>query len=88
MNKPDRDTGKEQSRNGDSSVSGETHHSPPIQFSIASLLCLTAAVALVFGVLRWMQVSATTCLIVMAVLAVGGVAVVVLVAAISKVDHQ
>ena len=46
------------------------------------------AVGLIFGTLRWMQVSATTSLIVMAVLAVCALAVVLLVAAISKVEDD
>jgi len=51
-------------------------------------LWLMLAVGLIFGTLRWMQVSVITSLIVMAVLAVSAPAVVFLVAAISKVDDD
>ena len=46
------------------------------------------AVGLIFGTLRWMQVPAITSLIVMAILAVSALAVVLLVAAISKVEDD
>ena len=46
------------------------------------------AVGLIFSTLRWMQVPATTSLIVMAILAVSALAVVLFVAAISKVEDD
>ena len=46
------------------------------------------AVGLIFGTLKWMQVPAITCLIVMGVLAVSALAVVLLVAAITKVEDD
>ena len=61
---------------------------PPLQFGISTLLWLMVAVGLIFGTLRWMQVSAITSIIVMVVLAVCAVVVVLLVYAISKVDDE
>jgi hypothetical protein len=57
---------------------------PPLQFSLRSLFGLMFAVALIFGTLRWMNVSTATHLIVMAVLLISGLVVVLLVAAINK----
>ncbi|MGD0517594.1 MAG: hypothetical protein ABSA26_08675 [Thermoguttaceae bacterium] len=68
-------------------MNDETHHSPPpLQFGLSTLLWVMVAVGLIFGTLRWMQVSAITSFIVMAILAVSALAVVLLVAAISKVE--
>jgi hypothetical protein len=64
------------------------HSPPPLQFGLSTLLWLMLAVGLIFGTLRWMQASTTTSLIVMAILAVSALAVVLLVAAISKVDDD
>jgi len=85
------DTGasNDQSTNNDQSASDETRHSPPpLQFGLSTLLWLMVAVGLIFGTLRWMQAPATTSLIVMAILAVSALAVVLLVAAISKVEDD
>jgi hypothetical protein len=59
---------------------------PPLQFGLSTLLWLMVAVGVIFGTLRWMQVSTTTSLIVMALLAVSALAVVLLVVAISKIE--
>lgn len=64
------------------------NNSHPLQFGISTLLWLTVAVALVFGTLRWLQVSTTASLIVMAVLAISTILVVILVAAISRFDED
>jgi hypothetical protein len=85
------DTGitNDRSANSDQPAGDEPRHSPPpLQFGLSTLLWLMVAVGLIFGTLRWMQVSATTSLIVMAILAVSGLAVVLLVAAISKVEDD
>jgi hypothetical protein len=77
------------STDNEQSAQKETRHSPPpLQFGLSSLLWLMLAVGLIFGTLRWMQVPATTSLIVMAILAVSGLAVVALIAAISKVEDD
>lgn len=64
------------------------NHPPPLQFGLGTLLWLMVAVGVIFGTLRWIQVSTTTSLIVMAVLAVSALAVVILVAAIAKVEDD
>jgi hypothetical protein len=61
-------------------------HRPPLQFGLGSLLWLMVAVGLIFGTLQWMWVSVLTSLIVMAVLGVSALAVVLLVAAIAKIE--
>ena len=61
---------------------------PPLQFGLSSLLWIMLAVGLIFSTLRWLQVPPTTSLIIMAVLAASALAVVVLVAAISKVEDD
>jgi hypothetical protein len=68
--------------------SSEQSRPPPLQFGLGSLLWLMVAVGLIFGTLRWMQVSTITSLIVMVVLAVSALAVVLLVAAITKVEDD
>jgi hypothetical protein len=89
MSEPDIDATNDQSTRDEQSANDETHHSPPpLQFGLSTLLWLMVAVGLIFGTLRWMQVSVITSLIVMAVLAVSAPAVVLLVAAISKVDDD
>ncbi len=85
------DTGatNDRSANNDQSANDKTRHCPPpLQFGLSTLLWLMVAVGLIFGTLRWMQVPATTSLIVMAILAVSALAVVFLVAAISKVEDD
>ncbi|MGD0655594.1 MAG: hypothetical protein ABSA16_14735 [Thermoguttaceae bacterium] len=89
MNEPDTDATNDRSTKDEQSTNDETRHStPPLQFGLSTLLWLMLAVGLIFGTLRWMQVSVITSLIVMAVLAVSAPAVVFLVAAISKVDDD
>jgi hypothetical protein len=66
----------------------QQRRSPPLQFGLGSLFWLMLAVGLIFGTLKWMQVPARTSLIIMGVLAVSALAVVVLVAAITKVEDD
>jgi hypothetical protein len=66
----------------------DQNHPPPLQFGISSLLWLMLGVGLIFGILRWLQVSVTTSLIIMGILLVGGLAVVFLAFAIAKVDDN
>jgi len=54
----------------------------PLQFSLRGLLGLTVAVALVFGTLRWLEVSATASAVVLVILIVAVAAAVALLAAI------
>ena len=82
-------SGHESGDNNNQSTQDENSVSPPpLQFSISTLLWLMVAVGLIFGTLRWMQVSTTASLIVLAILAICSVIVVLLVAAISKVDDD
>jgi hypothetical protein len=46
----------------------------PIQFRLATLLAITAAVATLFGTLRWMGVPAQASLVVLVVLVAGSLA--------------
>jgi hypothetical protein len=79
----------DQSTIGAQPVGGEARHSPPpLQFGISSLLWIMLAVALIFSTLRWLQVPPATSLIILALLAASALAVVVLVAAISKVEDD
>jgi hypothetical protein len=61
---------------------------PPLQFGISSLLWLMLAVGVIFGALRWMRVPSMSSMIILAVLAAAGLAVVFLAAAISKADDE
>ncbi len=89
MSKQDTGATNNESANDDQSANNQTPSSPPpLQFGLSSLLWLMLAVGLIFGTLRWMQAPAITSLIVMAILAVSAVAVVLLVAAISKVEDD
>jgi hypothetical protein len=56
----------------------------PLQFTIRGLLGATAAVALVFGVLRWLSVPPRASAIILAILALGVIAAIGLVAAIGS----
>ncbi len=56
---------------------------PALQVGLGTLFAVTAAVAMVFGVLRWMEVPPVSAVLVLAVLAVGAVAAVGLVVAIA-----
>jgi hypothetical protein len=58
-------------------------HRHPLQFSLRSLLILTAVVSLLFGTLRWMEVSATASAVVLIILIVAVAAAVALLAAIA-----
>jgi len=89
MNIQDTGATNDRSANNDQSAGDEKRHCPPpLQFGLSTLLWLMVAVGLIFGTLRWMQVAAATSLIVIAILAVSGLAVVLLVAAISKVEDD
>jgi hypothetical protein len=71
------------------SARDETQRSPPpLQFGLSSLLWIMLGVGLISAALRWMRVPTVASLIVMAVLAASAVAVVLLVAAISRVDDD
>ena len=58
----------------------------PLQFSLRSLLGLTAAVAVVFSTLRWLEVSATASAVVLVILIAAGTAAIVLLSAIAHDD--
>ena len=89
MNMQNANATNDNSTDNEQSSQKETRHCPPpLQFGLSTLLWLMLAVGLIFGTLRWMQVPATTSLIVMAILAVSALAVVLLVAAISKVEDD
>jgi hypothetical protein len=60
----------------------------PLQFSLRSLLGLTVAVALVFGTLRWLEVSATAGAVVLVILIVAVAAAVALLAAIAAASDE
>jgi cytochrome bd-type quinol oxidase subunit 1 len=55
----------------------------PLQFSLRSLMGLMLAVALLFGTLRWLNVSPTASAVVLAVLILGALAAVGLLAVIA-----
>ena len=60
----------------------------PLQFSLRSLLGLMVVVALVFGTLRWLEVSATASGVVLAILIVAVAAAVALLAVIAQTDDE
>jgi hypothetical protein len=62
----------------------ETPRRPPLQFSIRGILLLTAAVALLFGTMRWLGVSPAASALVLVVLIVAGLAAVGLLVAILR----
>lgn len=64
-------------------VTDEGTRTPAIQIRLRTLLAITAAVALLFGLLRWLEVPAQASLIVLAILGVGAIAAVGLVAVIA-----
>jgi hypothetical protein len=87
MSESDIDVANDRPAKEEQPTDGESRFSPPpLQFGISTLLWIMLAVGLIFGLLRWMRAPAATSLIVMAVLALSALAVVFLVAAISKVD--
>ncbi len=59
----------------------------PLQFTLRGLLALTAVVALLFGTLRWLEVSATASAVVLVILIVAVAAAVALFAAIARADQ-
>lgn len=56
---------------------------PPLQFGIRAVMAMTVAAALLFGLLRWLEVPAHASYIVLAVLAVSVIAAVALLLAIA-----
>jgi hypothetical protein len=60
----------------------------PLQFRLRSLLVITVVVALVFGTLRWLDVSATASAVVLGILIVAVAAAVALLAAIAANDDE
>lgn len=62
---------------------------PPLQFGLRSLLGITASVAVLFGTLRWLNVSARASAMVLLIIVVGTAAALALVAAIAAAaDHR
>ena len=57
---------------------------PAIQIRLRTLLGITAVVALLFGVLRWLEVPAQASLLVLVVLTAGAIAAVGLMVAIAR----
>jgi high-affinity Fe2+/Pb2+ permease len=57
---------------------------PAIQIGLGTLLGITAAVAILFGVLRWLEVPAQASLLVLVMLTAGAIAAVGLVVAIAR----
>lgn len=60
------------------------HRPPPLQFGIGALLVLVAVVAAVFGVLRWLGVSAKGSGLVLLILLMGAAAAFALLWTISR----
>ena len=60
----------------------------PLQFSLRSLFGLMLVVALVFGLLRWLEVLATASALVLVISIVAVVAAVALLAAIAGADGE
>jgi hypothetical protein len=56
---------------------------PPLQFGLKGLLLLTAAVAALFGALRWLGISPFAGVVVLAILVVGAAAALGLAVAIA-----
>ena len=65
-----------------------SNHRRPLQFSLRSLLGLMVVVALVFGTLRWLDVSATTSAVVLVILIVAVAAAGALLAAIAAANDE
>lgn len=61
-----------------------TNRPPPIQIGLSTLLAFTAAVAILFGTLRWLEVPPRASAIVLLVLVVGLLAAIGLVVAIAN----
>jgi hypothetical protein len=62
----------------------QTPQRPPPQFSIRGLLLLTAAVALLFGTMRWLGVSSEASALVLVVLIISGLAAIALLVTILR----
>jgi hypothetical protein len=62
---------------------GPSDQRRPLQFRLRSLLALAVVVALLFGTLRWLDVSATASAVVLVILIVAVAAAVALLAAIA-----
>ena len=60
----------------------------PLQFSLRSLLGLTVVVALLFGTLRWLDVSPTASAVILIILIVAVAAAVALLAAITAANDE
>ncbi len=60
----------------------------PLQFGLRSLFGLTIAVALVFGLLRWLEVPPAASALVLVILIVAVAAAVALLAAIAAADSE
>ncbi len=60
----------------------------PLQFSLRWLLGMMVVVALVFGTLRWLEVSATASAVVLVILIVAVVAAVALLVAIAAAGDE
>jgi NAD/NADP transhydrogenase beta subunit len=71
-----------------SNPDGPSNQRQPLQFSVCSLLGLMVVVALVFGTLRWLNVSATASAVVLVILIVAVAAAVALLAAIAGADDE
>ena len=67
---------------------GPSNRRRPLQFSVCSLLGLMVVVALLFGTLRWLEVSATASAVVLVILVVAVAAAVALLAAIAGADDE
>ncbi len=61
---------------------------PPLQFSLRTLLTLPVAVGLLFGTLRWLNVSPLASAIVLAILVVSAAAALGLLAAVAAADED
>ena len=57
---------------------------PPLQLSLRGLLLLTAAVALLFGTLRWLGVPPEASAMILVLLIIAGTAVVGLIVAVAR----
>ena len=61
---------------------------PPLQFSLRALLMLPVAVGLLFGTLRWLNVSPLASAIILAILVVSAAAALGLLAALAAADDD
>ena len=67
---------------------GPSNQRPPLQFSLRSLFGLMVVVSLVFGTLRWLDVSTTASVVVLVILIVAAAAAVALLAVIAGADDE